>query len=72
MKCRETMLYVRLWIPMSCIAPYPVMILMDPSSKVIGLKYETCCLYHGTFEVFFYPRSWHSIENEIHDFQLAI
>ena len=72
MNCRETMLDVRLWIPMSCTAPYPVMTLTEQSSKVIVLKYETCCLYNGTFEGYFYPRSWHSIENEIHDFQLAI
>ena len=72
MKCRETMLDVRLWIPMSCTAPYPVRTLTEQSSKVIGLKYERCCLYNGTFERYFYPRSWHSIENEIHDLQLAI
>ena len=53
MKCRETMLDVRLWIPMSCTAPYPVRTLTEQSSKVIVLKYETCCLYNGTFEGFF-------------------
>jgi len=53
MNCRETMLDVRLWIPMSCTAPYPVMTLTEQSSKVIVLKYETCCLYNGTFEGFF-------------------
>ena len=53
MKCRETMLDVGLWIPMSCTAPYLVRTLTEQSSKVIGLKYERCCLYIGTFEGYF-------------------